>query len=158
MKTGHEIIEAALIDAISDAQNFPFGMSLEHGDAYKKGLVAAYQHALEMIPDLQSHLESLEKGLLDRNEACLSLNSVIQRMAEDNIKRCEQMQALEKDAETMRSALEDIASGEVTRSYCHGPECFEQVENANAEDMASRAAGALSWLDAAMQSAQERGD
>ena len=66
------------------------------------------------------------------------------------------LDALEKDAETMRVALEDIASGEILRSYCHDPECREQIEVANANDMASRAAGALSWIGAAMQQESTR--
>lgn len=61
MKAGHEIIENALADAISPNQGFPFGMSYEQGMVYKKGLAAAYLHALEMIPDLQPHLGELNQ-------------------------------------------------------------------------------------------------
>jgi hypothetical protein len=49
--TGHEAIEHALQRALTvDNMDFPFGMSPEEGAIYKRGLVDAYHHALEMIP------------------------------------------------------------------------------------------------------------
>ena len=55
----------------------------------------------------------------------------------------------ELDAEkaSLRDALSDIASGEITRSHCTGPHCVEEVGVATADEMASRASGALDWDD-----------
>lgn len=62
----------------------------------------------------------------------------------------DQLEAAQKDAATMRSALEDIASGEITREHCQGPHCVEELGIATADELSSRAAGALSFIDAAM--------
>lgn len=67
---------------------------------------AAYLALVKENESLQSRLESLEQELKDRNEACIGLNSVIKRMAEDNIKRCGQMESLENDAAKYRLASE----------------------------------------------------
>ena len=55
------------------------------------------------------------------------------------------VQELEASQEHLKNALEDIASGEITRSHCVGPHCTEDVGLATADEMASRAAGALHW-------------
>ena len=55
------------------------------------------------------------------------------------------VQELEASQEHLKNALEDIASGEITRSHCVGPHCIEDVGLATADEMASRAAGALHW-------------
>ena len=52
-------------------------------------------------------------------------------------------------AATMRSALEDIASGEIVREHCHGPHCTEELGIATADEMSSRAAGALFFIESA---------
>ena len=51
---GYDIIEAALKSSTNpkQCQEFPFSMSFEDGQIYRKGLAAAYQHALEMLPRL----------------------------------------------------------------------------------------------------------
>lgn len=55
------------------------------------------------------------------------------------------VQELEASREHLKNALEDIASGEITRSHCVGPHCTEEIGVATADEMASRAAGALHW-------------
>lgn len=57
-------------------------------------------------------------------------------------------QALRDDIETMGSALADIASGEIVRMGCVGPNCTEELGIATADEMSSRAAGALEWIAA----------
>ena len=52
MKSGHQIIEEALKVALkAEPVNAPFGMVGEVAVAYQMGMAAAYQHALEMIPE-----------------------------------------------------------------------------------------------------------
>lgn len=111
---------------------------------------------------LQSRLESLEKVKTysigeATNRIIFKANGIenvgdMQRVF-DTVEVA--LESLEKGAEIMRSALEDIASGEVTRSFCRGPFDSEQVELATADDMINRAAGALSFIDTAMQSANK---
>lgn len=48
---------------------------------------------------------------------------------------------------SLRDALLAIASGEIMRSHCTGPHCTEELGVATADEMASRAAGALDWDD-----------
>lgn len=62
----------------------------------------------------------------------------------------DRLEAAKLEAATMRSALEEIASGEIIREHCHGPHCTEELGIATADEMSSRAAGALSFIDAAM--------
>ena len=68
---------------------------------------------------------------------------------EDHQREVAQLQArvaeLEAARAHLREALEDIASGEITRSHCTGPHCVEELGVATADEMASRAAGALDW-------------
>lgn len=54
---------------------------------------------------------------------------------------------LRQAKDSLRAALEDIASGEIMRSHCTGPHCVEARCVATADEMASRAAGALEWDD-----------
>ena len=54
---------------------------------------------------------------------------------------------LEAEKANLRDALSDIASGEIMRSHCTGPHCTEELGVATADEMASRAAGALDWDD-----------
>lgn len=66
--------------------------------------------------------------------------------AEQELRRLHtRVQELEASQEHLKNALEDIASGEITRSHCVGPHCTEDVGLATADEMASRAAGALHW-------------
>lgn len=67
--------------------------------------------------------------------------------AEDMLWLLDQLEAEQRDCATMRSALEAIASGEITREYCHGPHCVEELGIATADELSSRAAGALSFID-----------
>lgn len=64
----------------------------------------------------------------------------------------QEAQRLRAENETMGSALADIASGEIVREHCVGPHCTEELGLATADEMSSRAAGALSWIDAARAS------
>ena len=57
------------------------------------------------------------------------------------------VQEMRADKANLRAALEDIASGEIMRSHCTGPHCVEARCVATADEMASRAAGALEWDD-----------
>ena len=54
---------------------------------------------------------------------------------------------LRQAKDSLRAALADIASGEILRSHCTGPHCVEELGAATADDMVSRAAGALEWDD-----------
>lgn len=54
---------------------------------------------------------------------------------------------LDTEKASLRDALSDIASGEIMRSHCTGPHCVEEVGVATADEMASRASGALDWDD-----------
>lgn len=66
------------------------------------------------------------------------------------------VQELEAAQANLTSALEDIASGEITRSHCIGPHCTEEIGVATADEMASRAAGALDWESRAHGITQEK--
>lgn len=57
------------------------------------------------------------------------------------------LEKTEQRCEHLRSALSDIAGGEITRSHCVGPHCVEELGVATADEMSSRAAGALDWDD-----------
>ena len=61
------------------------------------------------------------------------------------------LESVEKDAAQMHAALADIASGEVMRIHAFGPFATEQPEAATADDMMSRAASTLFFIDTAMQ-------
>ena len=54
---------------------------------------------------------------------------------------------LEAEKANLRDALLDIASGEIMRSHCTGPHCTEELGVATADELASRASGALDWDD-----------
>lgn len=61
------------------------------------------------------------------------------------LKLLDYVQETRADKANLRAALEDIASGEIMRSHCTGPHCVEARCVATADEMASRAAGALEW-------------
>ena len=63
------------------------------------------------------------------------------------LKLLDYVQEMRADKANLRAALEDIASGEIMRSHCTGPHCVESRCVATADEMASRAAGALEWDD-----------
>ena len=63
------------------------------------------------------------------------------------LKLLDYVQEMRADKANLRAALEDIASGEIMRSHCTGPHCVEALCVATADEMASRAAGALEWDD-----------
>ena len=63
------------------------------------------------------------------------------------LKLLDYAQEMRADKANLRAALEDIASGEIMRSHCTGPHCVEALCVATADEMASRAAGALEWDD-----------
>lgn len=55
--TGHQVIENALAQALKkDPAHSPFPMTGDTAVAYQMGLAAAYQHALEMIPDPEKNV------------------------------------------------------------------------------------------------------
>lgn len=54
---------------------------------------------------------------------------------------------LEAEKANLRDALSDIASGEIMRSHCIGPHCTEELGVATADELSSRAYGALDWDD-----------
>lgn len=67
-RTGHQVIEDALQQAATNnAANSPFPMVGDAAIAFQKGLAAAYQHALEMIP-ANLHFEKLEQVRTLNNE------------------------------------------------------------------------------------------
>lgn len=66
------------------------------------------------------------------------------------------VQELEASNANLKGALEDIAAGEITRSHCVGPHCTEEIGTATADEMASRAAGALDWEARAHAITQEK--
>ena len=55
------------------------------------------------------------------------------------------LRELVQSEQSLLDALKDIASGEILRSHCTGPHCVEEWGIATADEMASRAAGALAW-------------
>ena len=66
-------------------------------------------------------------------------------------KACAELEAelaqLRESRKHLHDALSDIASGEIMRSHCTGPHCTEELGVATADELASRASGALDWDD-----------
>lgn len=48
-KTAYEIIAAAQKRVLENESDFPFDMGWYEGQVYRRGVIAAYQHALEMM-------------------------------------------------------------------------------------------------------------
>ena len=64
---------------------------------------------------------------------------------------------LRQAKDSLRAALADIASGEIMRSHCVGPHCTEELGIATADELSSRAAGALNWDDLVAQPSTDVG-
>ena len=92
------------------------------GDVNAAGRELRHQHARIAELEAEARIREAELGLLDSKLA-----------------------QLRESRKHLHDALEDIASGEILRSHCIGPHCTEEVGVATADEMASRAAGALDW-------------
>ena len=109
----------------------------------------AQPEALRLAYELLARVKQTETGI--RFDGALAYSAAELRRQHAEI------QQLKAQNAHLRDALSDIASGEIMRSHCVGPHCTEELGIATADELSSRAAGALNWDDLVAQPSTDVG-